>query len=79
VQWVLPLDDAAADLATAGGKGAAPARMARAGLPIPGGFHITTDTYRWFVSGFRDEINPGDPEGTKAPFARHGIPGRPPW
>ncbi|MDP9861492.1 MULTISPECIES: PEP/pyruvate-binding domain-containing protein [Streptosporangium] len=47
---VLPLHDAAADLALAGGKGASLARLARAGLPVPGGFHITTDAYRDFVS-----------------------------
>ncbi|MCG5215288.1 PEP/pyruvate-binding domain-containing protein [Streptosporangium sp. KLBMP 9127] len=48
---ILPLDDAAAeDLAVTGGKGASLARLARAGLPVPGGFHITTDAYRDFVS-----------------------------
>ena len=40
---VLPLDDAAADLATVGGKGASLARLARAGLPVPAGFHVTTE------------------------------------
>ena len=48
--------------------------MARAGLPIPGGFHVTTEAYRRHVSEFRDEIDPGDPEGTKELFARHDIP-----
>ncbi|WP_440105182.1 PEP/pyruvate-binding domain-containing protein [Streptosporangium sp. H16] len=51
----LPLDDEAADLALAGGKGASLARLARAGLPVPGGFHVTTDAYRDFVS--RDGLN----------------------
>jgi pyruvate,water dikinase len=32
-----------------GGKGASLARMAAAGLPVPPGFHITTETYRRFV------------------------------
>ncbi|MFI6326288.1 PEP/pyruvate-binding domain-containing protein [Nonomuraea sp. NPDC050556] len=43
---VLPLDDEAADLATAGGKGSSLARLSRAGLPVPAGFHITTEAYR---------------------------------
>ncbi|MEU7983888.1 PEP/pyruvate-binding domain-containing protein [Streptosporangium canum] len=55
---VLPLHDTAADLALAGGKGASLARLARAGLPVPAGFHITTDAYRDFVSrdGLHDLI-----------------------
>ncbi|GAA2649844.1 PEP/pyruvate-binding domain-containing protein [Nonomuraea recticatena] len=51
---VLPLDDTAAALETVGGKGASLARLARAGLPVPDGFHITTDAYREFVAPFRD-------------------------
>ncbi|GAA2870946.1 hypothetical protein GCM10010517_31240 [Streptosporangium fragile] len=47
---VLPLPDEAADLALAGGKGASLARLARAGLPVPPGFHVTTDAYRDFVA-----------------------------
>jgi phosphoenolpyruvate synthase/pyruvate phosphate dikinase len=74
VQWVLPLDDAAADLATVGGKGASLARLARAGLPVPAGFHVTTEAYRHFVSSFRDAIDPRDPERTKALFAEHDVP-----
>ncbi|MEZ7129808.1 PEP/pyruvate-binding domain-containing protein [Nonomuraea sp. AD125B] len=74
VNLVLPLDDPAADLALAGGKGASLARLARAGLPVPRGFHVTTAAYRAFVAGFRDEIDPRDPEGTAALFARHEIP-----
>jgi pyruvate,water dikinase len=46
----LPLDDAAADLALAGGKGASLARLAVSGLPVPGGFHVTTEAYRRFVT-----------------------------
>jgi pyruvate,water dikinase len=71
---VLPLGDAAADLTTAGGKGASLARLIRAGLPVPGGFLVTTEAYRAFVSGFRDEIDTGDPGRTAALFARHDIP-----
>ncbi len=48
--YVLPLDDPAADLALAGGKGASLSRLAIAGLPVPGGFHVTTRAYRRFVA-----------------------------
>ncbi|WP_406673280.1 PEP/pyruvate-binding domain-containing protein [Nonomuraea sp. N2-4H] len=76
---VLPLDDPAADLATAGGKGASLARLSRAGLPVPGGFCITTDAYRAFVAGFRDEIlraAAGDPGSIPALFAAREVPER---
>ncbi|MFI7227992.1 PEP/pyruvate-binding domain-containing protein [Nonomuraea angiospora] len=69
---VLPLDDAAADLATAGGKGASLARLTRAGLPVPAGFHITTAAYRAFVSAFRDELPHA--EDPRALFAAHDLP-----
>jgi rifampicin phosphotransferase len=46
---VLDLDDPAADLATAGGKGASLTTLTRAGLPVPAGFHVTTAAYRRFV------------------------------
>ncbi|MGP4097017.1 PEP/pyruvate-binding domain-containing protein [Nonomuraea sp. KM90] len=75
---VLPLDDAAADLATAGGKGASLARLTRAGLPVPGGFHVTTEAYRAFVAGFREEIlraAAADPGAIPALFAAHDMPG----
>ncbi|MEV0230580.1 PEP/pyruvate-binding domain-containing protein, partial [Nonomuraea sp. NPDC050786] len=69
---VLPLDDAAADLATVGGKGASLARLARAGLPVPGGFHITTGAYRAFVSAFGEEI--AHAEEARGLFAGHDMP-----
>jgi phosphohistidine swiveling domain-containing protein len=50
VPLVITLDDPAATLELAGGKGASLARLAAAGLPVPPGFHITTSTYRRFVS-----------------------------
>ena len=49
-QFTLPLDDPQATLETVGGKGASLARLLRAGLPVPGGFHITTAAYRLFVA-----------------------------
>ena len=48
--FTLPLDDPQATLETVGGKGASLARLLRAGLPVPGGFHVTTAAYRLFVS-----------------------------
>lgn len=74
MKLVLPLDDATADLASVGGKGASLARLCRAGFPVPGGFHVTTEAYRVFVSAFHDEIDTDDPERTAALFARHDIP-----
>ena len=45
---ILPLNSDQATLTRTGGKGANLARLARAGLPVPGGFLITTDAYRDF-------------------------------
>ncbi len=46
---VLPLDDPNATLEYVGGKGASLARLAAAGLPVPPGFHLTTEAYAHFV------------------------------
>jgi rifampicin phosphotransferase len=56
--YVMALDDRGADLAAAGGKGASLAALARAGLPVPPGFHVTTAAYRHFVErhGLQDRI-----------------------
>lgn len=48
--FVLPLSDPGTVLETVGGKGMSLARMAQMGLPVPGGFHITTAAYREFVA-----------------------------
>lgn len=48
--YVLPLNDPNSNLENTGGKGASLARLSRAGLPVPDGFHITTDAYRYFVA-----------------------------
>ncbi|WP_066361293.1 PEP/pyruvate-binding domain-containing protein [Herbidospora mongoliensis] len=40
--YTLPLTSDSADVGTVGGKGASLARLATAGLPVPGGFHVTT-------------------------------------
>jgi pyruvate,water dikinase len=47
-QYILPLYASQADLATVGGKGASLTRLSAAGLPVPGGFHVTTAAYRKF-------------------------------
>jgi rifampicin phosphotransferase len=49
-EYILPLGSNRATLETAGGKGASLARLVRAGLPVPDGFHITTSCYRRFVA-----------------------------
>jgi len=54
--FILNLDSPQATLEQVGGKGASLARMAAAGLPVPGGFHITTAAYRRYV----DENHLGD-------------------
>ncbi len=48
--YILQLSDSQADLETVGGKGMSLAKLAAAGLPVPGGFHITTEAYRQFVA-----------------------------
>src|SRR6266700_5348476 len=55
---ILALDDASATLELVGGKGASLARMARADLPVPPGFRITTVAYRRFVAdnGLQEQI-----------------------
>jgi pyruvate,water dikinase len=55
--FVLPLSDPQADLATVGGKGMSLARLTRAGLPVPDGFHVTTEAYRHFVDA--NNLQPG--------------------
>ncbi len=56
--YVVPLDHPSAGIAEVGGKGASLARLARAGLPVPPGFQVTTDAYRAFVGrdGRQDQI-----------------------
>src|SRR4051812_33420490 len=55
---VIALADTSATLEEVGGKGASLARLATAGLPVPAGFHITTDAYRRFVAenGLQERI-----------------------
>lgn len=48
--YIIRLSDARATLDLVGGKGASLARLSSAGLPVPGGFNVTTIAYREFVS-----------------------------
>ena len=48
-RYILPLSDPSATLENAGGKGLSLTRLIQAGLPVPGGFLITTEAYRLFV------------------------------
>lgn len=54
--WVLPFSAiGAADLSRVGGKGANLGELARAGLPVPDGFCVTTDAFRRALFRERDE------------------------
>ncbi len=48
--FVLPLSDAQAALETVGGNGMSLAKLARAGLPAPDGFYVTTAAYREYIA-----------------------------
>jgi pyruvate,water dikinase len=48
-KYTLPLDDRNSTLELVGGKGVSLSKMASAGFPVPGGYHITTLGYRRFV------------------------------
>ncbi|NUT91628.1 MAG: pyruvate, phosphate dikinase [Saccharothrix sp.] len=61
-RFVVPLDDPGADLAAVGGKGASLARLARAGLPVPAGFHVTTDAFRLAASAGEGRAGEVPPE-----------------
>jgi pyruvate,water dikinase len=47
---ILPLAHDDPQVSLVGGKGASLARLAASGLPVPRGFHVTTEAYRLFVS-----------------------------
>ncbi|WP_197288277.1 PEP/pyruvate-binding domain-containing protein [Nocardia sp. NRRL S-836] len=77
IPLILPLDDPRADLATAGGKGSALAELARAGLPVPAGFHVTTRAYRersldGVLAAFRDL---GGPVAVRSSATAEDLPG----
>ncbi len=47
--YILPFSDPRADIETVGGKGMSLSKMVNAGLPVPNGFHVTTEAYRQLV------------------------------
>ncbi len=55
-QYVLSLADSRATLALVGGKGASLARLARAGMPVPDAFCVTTKAYTRFIAA--NELEP---------------------
>ena len=58
IPLILPLPDALAELSLVGGKGMSLAKLARMGLPVPDGFHVTTAAYRRIVAdhGLQEQI-----------------------
>jgi pyruvate,water dikinase len=90
-KYILPLNDRNANLETVGGKGMSLATLANAGLPVPGGFYVTTEAYRQFVTANNlqaaivaalqvvDVSNPATLKSASAAiskcFARAEIPG----
>ena len=50
-EHILSLDTKDAALEVVGGKGRSLAEMASAGMPVPGGFYVTTSAYRQYVAG----------------------------
>ena len=80
--YVLALADPDATLENVGGKGMSLAKMLSAGLPVPGGFHVTTAAYRRFVADNRlqtriarelEGIDPADPAALDTVSRRIGA------
>jgi hypothetical protein len=90
-RYIQLLTDQQATLESVGGKGLSLARLANAGLPVPGAFFVTTDAYGQFVShnrldeSIREAMQRADPEhpasleqasqAIREAFARGQIPG----
>ena len=72
----LPLAHPMADLATTGGKGSSLATLVRAGLPVPPGFHVTTQAYRAYVAthDLQAQIVGADEQGVAKLFTTHPMP-----
>jgi pyruvate,water dikinase len=77
--FTLALSDPDATLENVGGKGMSLAKMLSAGLPVPGGFHVTTEAYRRFVADNQiqtrllaalEGVDPANPEALEA-ASRH--------
>ncbi|MFI6095570.1 PEP/pyruvate-binding domain-containing protein [Lentzea sp. NPDC051213] len=77
IPLILPLDDPRADLAAVGGKGASLAKLTRAGLPVPTGFHLTTRAYlersmEGVLEAFREL---GGPVAVRSSATAEDLPG----
>ena len=58
MRFVMPLSDLGRDdITLAGGKGANLGELVRAGLPVPGGFVVTTAAYATVISSLNLLIN----------------------
>ncbi len=77
-EFVLELNDRKATLDRVGGKGASLTYLANAGLPVPGGFHVTTAAYQAFVEANQlgshiatglQSVDPGNPASLEAASA----------
>lgn len=70
--FILSLSDPNASLENSGGKGLSLAKMSSAGLPVPDGFHVTTEAYRRFVTDnglqprIQEELEGIDPQNLPA-------------
>ncbi|MGO9202544.1 MAG: PEP/pyruvate-binding domain-containing protein [Limisphaerales bacterium] len=74
VDWVLPLDRlTGAELAQVGGKAANLGRMLQAGLPVPGGFCVTTAAFRLWIEGQPKAVSLLDRLAQLAPAAGSEI------
>lgn len=49
IYYTLPLKHKQASLEMVGGKGMSLSKLLTAGIPVPGGFHVTTTSYQIFV------------------------------
>ncbi len=49
IYYILPLAHKQATLEMVGGKGMSLSKLLTAGIPVPGGFHVTTASYQTFV------------------------------
>ncbi|ANU44626.1 pyruvate, phosphate dikinase [Enterocloster clostridioformis] len=56
MNYILSMNHHQATLENVGGKGMSLSKMLAAGLPVPDGFHLTTEAYRLFVN--TNEIQP---------------------
>jgi hypothetical protein len=83
-RFILPLASVEATLENAGGKGMSLAALTRAGLPVPDGFHVTTEAYRRFASengleacivGALEDVAASDPVALEAVSRRIGHRG----